>query len=118
MKSSSKISLGLNANPMLFLIAWLLLIAKPMTPRWKIHLAASKRKALSVGNFVPRLVPVSQVLKADCSQLKSCRQKLLLCSTIYDLGLLDLSALGTGAPALQAMELWFGVGSLLRLGTG
>lgn len=76
-----------------------------MTPHWKIYLAASKPKALSVGNFARRLVPVSQVLKADCSQLKSCRQKLLLCSTIYGLGLLDLSSLGGGAPALQAVEL-------------
>lgn len=40
-----KIGPGLNANPVLFLIAWLLLIAKPVTPHWKVYLAASKPKA-------------------------------------------------------------------------
>jgi len=70
------------------------------------------------GKLAPSLVPVSRMLKADCGRLKSCRQKLLPCSTIYSLGLLDSSSLGRGAPALQAVELCFGVRSLPHWGAG
>lgn len=68
--------------------------------------------------LAPSLVPVSGVLEANCSQLKSCRQKLLPRSTIYSLGLLDSSFMRTGAPALQAVELRFGVRSLPHSGAG
>lgn len=50
-ESFSEISPCLNANPRVFLIAWFLLIGKPGTPHWRVCLAASKPKVLSVGNL-------------------------------------------------------------------
>lgn len=117
-ESSSKISPGINANPMLFLIAWLLFNSKAHDTSLESPPCCFQTKGAFSRKLAPSLMPVSRVLKADCSQLKSCRQKLLPCSTIYGLGLLDLSSLGRGAPALQAVELCFGVRSLPHWGTG
>lgn len=50
-----------------FWIAQLLFVAKPGTPRWKNCSAASRPQVLSAGVALS-LVPVSWVLKADCSQ--------------------------------------------------
>lgn len=73
-ESSSKISPCLNANPRLFVIAWFLLIGQDTSLEclpcsFQTKGAFSRKLGLS-------LVSVSRVLKADYSQLKSCRQKL------------------------------------------
>lgn len=115
---SSKSRLGLNAKPQAFSDSLASLYSKAHDASLESLPCCFQTKGAFGRKLAASLMPVSRVLKADCSQLKSSRQKPLLCSTIYSLGLLDSSSLGRGAPALQAVELRFGVRSFPHSGTG